>query len=92
MQNKPVQMSLEETTTGITIKIVDFGIGIDKKKLESIFEPFYRVETARSRDLGGYGIGLFLCKRIIDAHQGTISVTSEPGIGTTMEVTLPASR
>ena len=59
------------------------GFGVEAKHHERIFELFYRIDVARSRKLGGTGLGLSIVKHIIQAHQGTVSVTSTPGVVST---------
>jgi len=73
----------------IRIEVEDTGIGIPEKDINRIFERFYRVDKARSRELGGTGLGLAISKGIIDSHGGKIEITSTPGEGTTVSVTLP---
>ena len=70
------------------IRVVDTGIGINKEDYNKIFRRFYRVDGARSRDTGGSGLGLSICKNVVLKHGGTISVNSVRNEGTTFEIVL----
>ena len=71
------------------LSVTDQGIGIPERDLERIFERFYRVDHARSRDTGGTGLGLAIVRHVVQAHGGEITVDSVEGQGSTFRVTLP---
>lgn len=73
----------------VRISVRDSGIGIPEKDLPRLFERFYRVDEARSRDRGGTGLGLSIVKHIVQAHGGSVSVESTPGVGSVFSFTLP---
>lgn len=73
------------------IQISDDGVGIPRAHLTSIFDKFYRVTSGNVHDVKGLGLGLYYTKQVIDAHQGTIAVESEPDRGTTFSITIPAN-
>ncbi len=88
----PVRVAVERSGGDALITVKDCGVGIEAEDLPRIFEPFYRVDRSRSKDTGGYGIGLSLVKRIVDAHGGTIDVESQIGQGTSVRVRLPVEQ
>lgn len=73
----------------VSVTVADTGIGIPKDDLPRLFERFYRVDKARSRELGGTGLGLAIVKHLVRAQGGDVSVESEPGKGSTFSFTLP---
>lgn len=77
-----------ENTSGFILKIKDNGDGISEAEIKYIFEPFYRVDKSRNKAITGYGLGLNIVKKIIDAHNGTIEVKSEKDKGTEFIVTI----
>jgi two-component system sensor histidine kinase SenX3 len=93
-----INYSQERTTVNVVLKqvgeiaeitISDQGVGIAESDLERIFERFYRVDSARSRETGGTGLGLSIVKHVISNHGGDIQVWSAPGTGSTFTVLLP---
>ena len=85
------QIDIEATHDrhAVVLAIRDHGIGIAPTELPHIFERFYRADTARSKQVQGYGLGLAIAKSIIEAHGGTIAVASEKDKGTTFTIRLP---
>jgi signal transduction histidine kinase len=85
----PVIITAERQNDTVTIVVEDHGEGISEAALPHIFEPFFRADSSRSRKTGGYGLGLSLCKAIIDAHNGHMRVSSTPGKGTRVSIQIP---
>lgn len=84
-----ITLRLKATENGSQIEVEDTGIGIPKEAMARIFERFYRVDKARSRDKGGNGLGLAIARQIIDSHGGRIGISSEVGVGTKVTINLP---
>ena len=87
--SEPVKVSVKSEPHHVVVKVADRGIGIPVEELTFIFEPFYRVDKSRSKDTGGYGLGLSLCKTIMEAHGGKIEIESQVGEGTTVSLFFP---
>ncbi len=91
--NKPegmIVLSADQSPKGVVITIEDTGIGIPEESLGRIFERFFRVDKARSKELGGTGLGLAIVKHIMEAHGGHATCQSTPGQGSRFSVFFPA--
>ncbi|MBQ3968674.1 MAG: ATP-binding protein, partial [Lachnospiraceae bacterium] len=84
-----VHVSLNADHKDFFIKVEDNGVGIPESDLDKIFDRFYRVDKARSRDAGGTGLGLAITKSVVQMHKGDIKVYSKAGEGTTFSVRIP---
>lgn len=85
-----IQIRVKQEKHKAVLIVEDQGIGMAEEELPLIFERFYRTDLSRSRKTGGAGIGLAIVKAIVQAHQGTVTVTSKVGCGSRFTVTLPA--
>ena len=86
---EPVKVTATATDSEIVIVVEDHGPGISAEHLAHVTEPFYRADPARSRATGGFGLGLYLCRRIVEVHGGELNITSPRGQGTVVRVKLP---
>lgn len=89
-QPNPVSVTLESQPQHVLVTVEDYGDGIPEGDLALIFEPFYRVDKSRHRATGGYGLGLSLCRKIMEAHGGSLEVQSKVGEGTRFTARFPA--
>jgi two-component system, OmpR family, phosphate regulon sensor histidine kinase PhoR len=90
-QGGKVEIGSRDVEAGVEFYVRDFGSGISSEHLPRLFERFYRVDTARSRESGGTGLGLAIVKHVVLAHRGTIRAESEINSGSTFFFTLPAA-
>ncbi|MBC8555238.1 MAG: heavy metal sensor histidine kinase [Candidatus Brocadiales bacterium] len=86
-----ISITLADRGNDVVTCIKDTGIGISEEHLEKVFDRFFRVDSSRSRDTGGTGLGLNICKNIVELHKGKIQVKSKTAAGSTFEVVLPKS-
>lgn len=84
-----IKVSLEDKDNGALLTVEDNGIGIPEKQLPFIFDRFYRVDKARSKSEGGSGLGLSICKHIVESHKGRIEVESQVDAGTKFKISFP---
>jgi len=90
-QGGKVELFCEKAGDLLRLNVRDHGIGIDQQHLERIFERFYRIDKARSRDQGGTGLGLSIVKHIMEFHNGSVAVQSQLGQGSTFTLIFPAA-
>jgi len=84
-----VELTLEPVDGGVLMEVHDTGAGIPPEQLPHIFEKFYQADNQRSARASGAGLGLAIAKQIVEAHGGTITCESTPGVGTTFSIMLP---
>ena len=84
-----IAVSAGSTQDQVWMEVSDNGIGIPKQDWDRIFDRFYRVDKARSRESGGTGLGLSIAKELVERHGGTIGLVAHQGPGTTVRIVLP---
>lgn len=87
---KEIVISITEHKGEVIVSFKDTGSGISDEDIKNVFEPFYRADRSRSRRTGGFGLGLSICKKIIDAHKGELLLKSKLGVGTEAIIKLKA--
>jgi signal transduction histidine kinase len=85
----PVEVSATRNGGTVVVRVTDDGPGIPEADLDRLFEPFFRVDRSRSKKTGGYGLGLSICKRIMEAHGGRIAADNNAGRGAAFTLTFP---
>ena len=86
-----IDMTVGTSGRNVFVRVTDNGIGIPEKDLPRLFDRFYRVDNARSRESGGTGLGLSIAQEILNQHKGSIEISSEYGKGTSVLITMPAA-
>jgi signal transduction histidine kinase len=89
--SRPVEISCVQSVHSVVIRVSDDGPGIPMEDAVGLFEPFFRVDRSRSKKTGGYGLGLSICKRIMEAHGGDIVFQNNPVRGASFILTFPMS-
>ena len=84
-----IHLKTKNSSEGLEITVSDNGTGMTKQQINLVFQKFYRVPTGNVHNIKGFGLGLYYVKLIVEAHQGNIDLQSEPGKGTTFNITLP---
>ena len=88
-QAEPVEIHLSRDSGQLELAVIDHGIGIADEEITRLGEAFYRPGSARDRNTGGYGLGLYLCRLVSDLHGGNLDIESTPGQGTRVTLSLP---
>ena len=87
-----VTIRLDQNGNGCLIEVADQGLGIPAEEQDRIFEKFYRLDPQQTKGVGGSGLGLYICRELVERMDGQLSVESEPGVGSRFQVALPTSR
>lgn len=90
LDNGLVKLEGRIEDTDLVLIVSDHGPGIEDRHIRRLTEAFYRVDTSRERNSGGLGLGLYLCQAVLDAHGGSLEISSVPGSGTKVECRIPA--
>ena len=88
---RPIRVELATTDAGARLSVIDSGVGLLQDEVDAIFDRFQRGSAARSGLMGGMGVGLYLCRRIVEEHGGTIRAERRPEGGSRFVVDLPAT-
>ena len=85
----PIRLAVRTNADDLVLSVSDTGIGIPVAAAEHVFESFFRADNATARGIGGTGLGLALCRDIVDAHGGGIAVDEREGAGATVRIRIP---
>jgi signal transduction histidine kinase len=88
-QSRPIEVTVVQNSDSVTVRVTDDGAGIPDGDVDRIFEPFFRVDRSRSHATGGYGLGLSICKRVMEAHGGSIAVERTGSRGSSFILIFP---
>jgi signal transduction histidine kinase len=88
--SRSIEVVVKSDGEAVIVVVTDDGPGLPADDLHNLFEPFFRVDRSRSKKSGGYGLGLSICKRIVEAHGGRIEAANRSGRGAEFTITLPA--
>jgi two-component system sensor histidine kinase SenX3 len=88
-RSRPIELSAVANADMVVVRVTDDGVGIPEGDMARIFEPFFRADRSRSKSTGGYGLGLSICKRVMEAHGGSIRVECPAGGGASFILTFP---
>jgi signal transduction histidine kinase len=86
-----VEVRLARDASHVLVEVRDHGPGIPEEELAMVFEPFYRVDKSRTKETGGFGLGLGLCRKIMSAHRGEIRLSNVEGGGLRVTLRFPIS-
>ena len=84
-----IELSVKLNSSSVSIQVEDFGVGIDENKLKKILKPLYRGRVAKEKSASGFGLGLAISQKIINAHNGNLKIESELNKGTKFIITIP---
>lgn len=89
---RPIEIKVNDAEAAVIVRVSDDGPGIPEKDTARLFEPFYRADPSRTKATGGYGLGLSICKRVMQAHGGDIVLDRSKPTGTTFVLTFPKAK
>jgi signal transduction histidine kinase len=89
--SRAIEVSVSNDAGAAVVRVIDDGVGIPESDVDRIFEPFFRVDPSRSKSSGGYGLGLSICRRVMEAHGGSITVERTTNRGSSFVLTFPGA-